>query len=235
MTLRKTVEMLRAGGMDITYRVRPDGGIVVTKIGTIKYSGRAGNEAVREIAGTPLAPELREQRTQISRTGVSSRIKGTRLPKLPPSVQKELRRVQKMFKGQQAPTGKPTTKNLRFHMMQGETEDQLLSHLSEAERYAKGLAIMNNLEQLLARAKLLYAKVDIKALGDGVEMLEIVIRSGAEKAYNEIVRDAHDYLYLCEEYANREIMPEAVAAALEFKECCRQMLPDNWKAYTERV
>lgn len=223
MTLRQTVDVLRNAGIEVDFRVRPDGGIVITKVGSIKYSGRAGNEAARNIAGTPMSMEARAQRSQISRTGTKVRISGQKLTPIPNDVKKELRRIQGFFRKQGVTAGKPTTANIRFHLNLGETKEQIFGYLSQAERYAKGLALIENLEALKERAFAVARKTGITELETGANILEEIIRADAPNAYNEQARDAHDYLYECEEYADRDIWEEAFEAALSFLMTVKEM------------
>lgn len=223
MTLRKTVETLREGGMDISFRVRPDGGIVVTKIGNIKYSGRAGNEAVRQIAGTPLPEYARQQRAGIAKRGVFGRTVGP-LPKLDTEVKNALRRAQRAFMKKGEDAGKPTTANIRARMRRGDTGEQILRYLDQSIRYAHGLALMESLEALMERAKAVRLRTEIRELDRGIKALEELLRTEAPHAYTETARSAGESLYECEEYANRGAFPEAISAAIDFSDYCVEML-----------
>ena len=223
MTLRKTVEILREGGMDISFRVRPDGGIVVTKIGNIKYSGRSGNEAVRQIAGTPIPEYARQQRAGIAKSGVTGRTVGP-LPKIDREVRNALQRAQRVFRKAGETAGKPTTKNIRYQMADGKTKEQILDYLEGSIRYAKGLAQIGFLEAILEKAKIIRDQTNISALDRGIKALEVLLKTTAEHATNGDARDASECLYACEVYANRGAWQAAVKEALNFSDYCVQML-----------
>ena len=223
MTLRKTVETLREGGMDISFRVRPDGGIVVTKIGNIKYSGRAGNEAVRQIAGTPLPEYARQQRAGIAKSGVGGRTLGP-APKIDREVRNALQRAQRVFRKAGQTAGKPTTKNIRYQMSDGKTKEQIIEYLEGSIRYAKGLAQIGFLEAILEKAKIIYGQTEIPALKRGIGFLEKLLKTEAEHATTEQARDASECLYACETYANRAQWGPAVQEASDFAMYCERML-----------
>lgn len=223
MTLRKTVDVLRSGGMDIQYRIRPDGGIVVTRIGNIKYSGRAGNTAVRQIAGTPLSESAMSQRSKIAKRGVFGRTVAP-LPKLEPEIKKALRTAQRAFRKSGDKAGMPTTANVRFHQQRGETKEQIFDYLNNTIRYAKGLAQIDYLYAILAEAKRIRATSGIVELEKGIAYLEQTLKQEDPQATTEQARDAADYLYECVEYANRGAWQPAIAAALSFNDVCKEMM-----------
>lgn len=223
MILKKTVDVLRSGGMDIQYRIRPDGGIVVTKIGNIRYSGRAGNTAVRQIAGTPLSAEAYEQRTKIAARGVYGRTVA-KLPKIDKEIQNALKRAQYAFNKRGVKAGKPTTANIRYHQERGEVKKQIEEYLKETIRYAKGLSQIDYLYAILAEAKRLRGTSGIVEIEKGIYYLEQTLKQKDPQATTEQARDAADYLYECREYANRGAWQPAIAAAYSFNDVCKEMM-----------
>ena len=238
MTLRQTVDLLRGSGIEVNFRVRPDGGIVITGIGGTKYKGRTGNIAARQIANAPMSSAAQSQRVKVSRAGMQykpsgkpgipgSYKRGPKLQPLPPIVKNELRKVQRIFRKLGQTAGSPTTKNVRKALERGETVGQVLESLSQAERYARNLAPIQDLQALKLYADSVYLKTGMEDIGKGARSLERVIQNGGQKAYTQIVRDAHDYLYTAEEYYEMKTdisIGAALNAARNFYETVKLML-----------
>lgn len=61
-TLREVVAYLKARGVDIEFKERPDGSLRITSIDGIKYAGSEGNNKAREAAGMEMSAAQKEQR-----------------------------------------------------------------------------------------------------------------------------------------------------------------------------
>lgn len=145
------VKLLQSYGHNVQYRVRKDGGILITSIDGGKYTAAKGNETARNMAGVSLSPK---RATQLQS------IRPKRLPALDPNLKKEIVKTQRIWNklkkaGQQkgvAPEvyGKISTKKFREREEELGTAETIKS-LQELQRYAKGLAYSKNIDALLQR------------------------------------------------------------------------------------
>lgn len=118
----------------VTFRRRGAGegrGIRITSINGVKYKGSTGNIVARGLIGASVQH-------------------GKKLPPLPDEIRKQLLRVQRIFRKKGIKAGKPTTKNVRYNLEKYGAEE-VSRLLTEAERYAKGLAYNENLNALITR------------------------------------------------------------------------------------
>lgn len=143
MRLKEAVEVLIKSGINIKYRIRPDGGIVVTEINGVKFQAKSGNVRVREISGVKLTEK---QQNIINKNR-------RKLPELSKEVKNAIRRAQRAWKkGTPGRQGRITTKRVRRNIyLYG--EEAALQSLSAQERYSKGYAYYENIDHLIDRLK----------------------------------------------------------------------------------
>lgn len=106
-------------------------GVRITSINGVKYEGSSGNIVARGLLGAPVQH-------------------AKKLPPLPSEIKKQLSRVQRIFRKKGIKAGKPTTRNVRYNLEKFGT-GEVSRLLSEAERYARGLAYTENLNALITR------------------------------------------------------------------------------------
>lgn len=75
VTLREVVDFLRAKGVNISFKERPDGSLRITSIDGIRYAGSEGNNKAREAAGMEMSAAQKEQR----RKAQPKAVEGTKL------------------------------------------------------------------------------------------------------------------------------------------------------------
>ena len=225
MTLRGTVKELQQQGKKVAYRVRPDGGIVITQIDGINFKGRSGNEAARVMAGSPLPEYMRQQRREISSRGVYNRVTGFKYKDVSADVKKALKTAQRYFRKKAQPgAGKPTIENVRGRFRQGYSEKEILTTLENVKRYAKNIAYLDSVVMLLQRAKAANAKFLNPYIEEGIALLEKVIDEKAINASNEDVGLAAEALYTYEQYINMGLSGEAMASAAMFVDYVGRMI-----------
>ena len=120
MTIRQIAKELTAQGHEIRYRVRKDGGILITKIDNQRFTGAKGNALARQLTGQTLS-ETRE--IQLVYAKVAKKWKKGNLPKNVGEL--SYKRVKKVAKE----SGK----------------QEVLRQLSEKEKYASGIAYTENI------------------------------------------------------------------------------------------
>lgn len=216
MTLKQVATQLSNVGMNVKYRIRPDGGIVITEINGQKFSGRAGNVAARQMAGVQMTPAQQAQRSKISRTGVRSRVSGHHVKPLDADLKKALKRTQAAFRKYSTTAGKPTTKNVREYM-RTHTKEETIQKLNRQIRYAKGLVYLDNIVSLYQRAWHDYEVYGSEAIRSGAESLWKSYQNDGQNATQVLFEEAKESLYEYEILMSRGDEGGAMTSAQDFK------------------
>lgn len=139
MTLKNIVKNLNKTGHNITYRVRTDGGIVVTSVDGIKTKIVEGNRIVRNLANTPIS---QKRFTQTQRNITEKIIK----PAIDTRISNTLHYAQRLLKNSNVKM-KLTTKRLRENIdLVG--EEEAYNHINRIKRYLQGYAYEENVDNL---------------------------------------------------------------------------------------
>ena len=139
MTLKNIVKNLNKTGHNITYRVRTDGGIVVTSVDGIKTKIVEGNRIVRNLANTPIS---QKRFTQTQRNITEKIIK----PTIDKKITNTLHYAQRLLKESNVKMHL-TTKRLREHInLVG--EEEAFNHITRIKRYLQGYAYEENVDNL---------------------------------------------------------------------------------------
>lgn len=193
-TLKEIVADLRALGhnvevyqrMDIQGRKR---GLIIRRIDGISFQGSKGNEYARNLVGASLSQYQQEQMKRLNEPQGNSE---KALNKLAPSKRKKealdketqarLRRIQRLYRKKGAEYGLPTTAKYRWNVEHfGKAEAERL--LSQAERYAKGLAYEDNIQYLIGRLEADNNKISV-FIGKNAEDTELYPIVEKIKNYN---------------------------------------------------
>ena len=160
MTIRDIINQLRQTGNDVSFYVRKDGGVRITKINGQSFSGSAGNVKARLLVGATLSEARRRQLSKIAPTE-SMKGKGTynkrRRRKLTSATEKEIARLQRLRRERIKRTGEDigmvSKRNYRWVMEHyGKREADRL--LKEAELYLRGIAYTENVNAFISRLTL---------------------------------------------------------------------------------
>ena len=139
MTLKNIVKNLNKTGHNITYRVRTDGGIVVTSVDGIKTKIVEGNRIVRNLANTPIS---QKRSIQTQRNITEKIIK----PAIDRKISNTLHSAQRLLKNSNVKM-KLTTKRLRENIdLVG--EEEAYNHINRIKRYLQGYAYEENVDNL---------------------------------------------------------------------------------------
>ena len=165
MKLITIVKRLQAQGVDIRYRVRSDGGILVTQVSGMRFTAAEGNRFVRNLTGEALSESQVRQRQAIKPPKKISPAMRKKLP-IPEDVKKEIQKLQRLYRKDKK-KGKPTIKNYRYVAERyGEAEAKRL--LKQSEYYVKGIAYDENIEALIQRLQQIKTLVEIAQEDDGI-------------------------------------------------------------------
>lgn len=116
MTVLEIVNKLLQEGHQVSYRVRSDGGILITEINGTHYQGATGNAQARAMVGATISEARRIQLQTIKpQKGQSPQTR--KLPKIEEQLLKDFQKVQRIWKKKVKPSqGKLTRKKLRWQI-----------------------------------------------------------------------------------------------------------------------
>lgn len=145
LSTRELVAELKKKGYSVKFRERTDGGVLITEINNMKFTGSKGNAEARQIIGVELSPAKIEQ----THNNVVKLIKGKKEKTLDKEMKSKLRKVQKKFKKNKTGGGKATitAKKVKQHIKtdgREATED----YLDKMDLYSEGIAYPENVEYL---------------------------------------------------------------------------------------
>jgi hypothetical protein len=67
MTIREIASKLASQGYSVRYRVRKDGGVLITSINNQKFTAAAGNKVARQLVGENISQKRETQLEKITR------------------------------------------------------------------------------------------------------------------------------------------------------------------------
>ena len=203
-TMIEIVRDLQSKGHIVQFYVRKDGGILIRQIDSERFTGASGNARARQIAGV----ELSEARSKQLKYATRSR-KGIR--NIPDdAVREEYRRVKKLWnKAFKSKAGKPHPagyfgwKRIQY-AYKNYGREEALRRISEAEKYASGIAYSKNVQILagfIRSAGASYRSDELLQLANDIEANAYLIR-------DEWIKPAYDRLY----DLNKRIDPKQIAS-----------------------
>lgn len=148
MKLINIVKNLQAAGVDIKYRVRKDGGILVTEVDGMKFTAASGNAFIRSMTGETLSEAQIKQRQQIKPPKRISPARRKKAP-LPDDIEKQIKKLQRLY-AKDKTKGKPTIRQTR-KIVEKYGVDEAKRLLQQSEYYVKGIAYTENIEAVIQR------------------------------------------------------------------------------------
>ena len=149
MSMRQVVDMMRNVGYKVSFYVRKDGGIRITKIDGRSFKGSSGNVRAREIVGTQLSERRARQLGKLKTPKGKGTYDKRRKKKLDKDVVKKIHKIQRQFNKTKS-EGKPTQSNYRWVLEHfGKAEADRL--LSQSDLYSRGIAYDTNIDHLKDR------------------------------------------------------------------------------------
>lgn len=194
MNLRQIVSKLQSQGHEVEFRVRSDGGIIIKRIDSQRFTyGASGNVAARYMVGEGAGlSEAREKQLKYA-----TKTHQAKKPSLDEEIESEYKRVKRLWnrtfkskKGKPHPAGYFGKRRIRY-AVEKYGKQEALRRIKEAERYASGIAYSKNVQILAAF---------IKSAGERFESRELVKLSEdlADNAYairDEWIQPAYEELY----------------------------------------
>ena len=149
MTVKQIVTELKSKGYSVSYRVRKDGGILITSIDGQKFKGASGNKMARLLTGRVISLRREKQLKKITRERV---VKPRKIPiETPVDLERYRKRVMRKWR-KAGLTGSIGKKNLR-KIIEERGFKGAETYLQEMERYTEGKAYYSLTDTLLARIK----------------------------------------------------------------------------------
>ena len=148
MKLITIVKNLQNAGIDIKYRVRKDGGILITEVDGTRFTGAKGNAFIRNMTGESLSEAQIKQRQQIKppkRVAPAKRKKA----ELPEDITKQIKKLQRLY-AKDKTKGKPTIRQTR-KIIEKYGIDEAKRLLQQSEYYVRGIAYTENIEAVIQR------------------------------------------------------------------------------------
>ena len=181
MTIRQIAKELTAQGYDIRYRVRKDGGVLITKINNQRFTGATGNKLARQILGQDISEPRRAQLERITRERIDVE-----------NLYKEYRRVKRKWTKGNLPknAGKLTFKKFKKAIKE-KGKAEALRFLGEKEKYASGIAYSKNVEALASYVEQTASLIEADEFYDLAEE----IRANDGNIRDEWIQPAYDELY----------------------------------------
>lgn len=146
LSTRQLVETLQKSGHQVTYRIRKDGGVLITSIDGSKFKGATGNKVARFILGESISERRAQQLVTITHR---RKQKFRPRPTTPDALEKTRKRVMRKWRKTKL-RGSISKRNLE-RMIEDRGVEGAAKYLEEMERRAEGYALPNQIEGLLAR------------------------------------------------------------------------------------
>ena len=178
MTTKALVSELLKRGYNVTYRIRKDGGILITSIDSHKYKGATGNRVARMLIGEKLSERRKQQLTKITR----ERVKRPRkvIINTPEDLERYRKRVMRKWR-KAGLTGSISKRNLR-NIIEDRGVKGAETYLKNMERRAEGKAYFNLIDALLDRIA-----NDIEVIDNNEDITNL------KEAYNIIKDNREDF------------------------------------------
>ena len=194
MKVEEMIRQLEAMGFKVTSRHRSDGGMIITKINNMTFTGASGNQYARKVLGV----ELSQARIEQTQYNVQKFIKGaTKKKALDEDMKKELKRVQRQWR-KKGVKGQVTAKKVKQHIAESGKEEAK-AYLGKMERYGQGLAYESNVEWLaqytegVARGYIIDDDVQ-KQLFDLADFIRSIKDRFKESWISEVYKKLYDIL-----------------------------------------
>ena len=192
MTTRQVASTLSNRGYSITYRVRKDGGILITSINGQKFKGASGNKQARSLLGSEAKLSLaREAQLKTIKPPKGQIVRVT----LPQTLKDKLKEVQAMYKKYKVPMkqGRITARIVK-KIYKEEGLQSAYTKLARASKYAEGYATEATIEALIQYLQMQSALMD----ADSQSLIDSLIADiliNQDKIRDEWIKPVYDILY----------------------------------------
>ena len=191
MKVEEMIKALEELGFKVSARKRTDGGMIISKINNMTFTGAKGNQYARQVLGV----ELSQARIEQTHFNVQKYISGAKKKTtLDEEMKSKLRKVQRLWR-KQGVKGRITAKKVKWHISE-HGRKEAMENLEKMTRYGSGYAYYENVEYLakyiedIARGILNNDK-----LQDDLFALAEYIRSKADTFKEEWIAKCYEFAY----------------------------------------
>ena len=191
MKVEEMIKALEELGFKVSARKRTDGGMIISKINNMTFTGAKGNQYARQVLGV----ELSQARIEQTHFNVQKYIAGAKKKTtLDEEMKGKLRKVQRLWR-KQGVKGRITAKKVKWHISE-HGRKEAMENLEKMTRYGSGYAYYENVEYLakyiedIARGILNNDK-----LQDDLFALAEYIRSKADTFKEEWIAKCYEFAY----------------------------------------
>ena len=191
MKVEEMIKALEEMGFKVSARKRTDGGMIISKINNMTFTGAKGNAYARKVLGI----EMSQARIEQVHFNVAKYIEGSKKKAtLDEEMKGKLRKVQRLWR-KQGVKGRITAKKVKWHIKE-HGRKEAMENLEKMTRYGSGYAYYENVEYLakyiedIARGVLTNDK-----LQDDLYTLANYIRSKADTFKEEWIAKCYEYAY----------------------------------------
>lgn len=198
MSVFESIKKLKSMGLNITFYKRKDGGYLIKSINGVKYTGAKGNIAARELTGDKISEARKQQLSYATRTRKKLRARRAagkmtideQIESAYAKVKKKWNKAFKSKKGKPHPAGYFGWERIQYSI-EKYGKEEALRRISEAERYASGLAYNKNVEILIVFIEDAASKFNSRELKE----VATALREQAYRIKDEWIQPAYDELY----------------------------------------
>ena len=197
------VDEYKAQGHIVFYEKRKDGGIRITRIDSLKFSGSKGNSFLRTITGNQLSQKQIEQRKKPAeeRKGLTKK------------MYSEFKKLQRLWK-ENNQSGEIRRTTLDYHIKKGDAEEYLASAMRYAMKLAQHALVFGEAESMEMSADKIEWIYQLPEQADELRKLADRLRSLDGQISDEDVREMHEIRY-SSQYGNTESEIKQMNAEIE--------------------
>lgn len=178
------VDEYKAQGHIVFYERRKDGGIRITRIDGLKFSGSRGNSFLRNITGNQLSQKQIEQRKKPAeeRKGLTKK------------MYSEFKKLQKLWK-ENKQSGEIRRSTLEYHINKGDAEEYLATAMRYAMKLAQHSLVFGEAESMEMTADKIEWIYQVPEQAEKLRELANKLRSLDGRISDEDVREMHELRY----------------------------------------
>lgn len=191
MKVEEMIKALEEMGFKVSARKRTDGGMIISKINNMTFTGAKGNQYARQVLGV----ELSQARIEQTHFNVQKYIAGAKKKTtLDDEMKGKLRKVQRLWR-KQGVKGRITAKKVKWHIAQGGRKEAM-ENLEKMSRYGQGLAYEENVEYLARYIEdIARGILNNDSLQNDLYALADYIRSKRDNFKEEWIHKCYEFAY----------------------------------------
>ena len=191
MKVEEMIKALEEMGFKVSARRRTDGGMIISKINNMTFTGAKGNAYARKVLGV----ELSQARIEQTHFNVQKYISGAKKKTtLDEEMKGKLRKVQRLWR-KQGVKGRITAKKVKWHIAE-HGRKEAMENLEKMTRYGSGYAYYENVEYLAKYIEdIARGILNNDTLQDDVFKLAEYIRSKADTFKEEWIAKCYEFAY----------------------------------------